>query len=83
MAQRGIGESASFAGGDVYTRYRTRGRRRAIGNRPRRGYMGRVGLGMLLLAVIVDLVVFELTNHWSSGVDPDPSDLEAISRDGS
>jgi hypothetical protein len=85
MAQRGIDneEAEQAPDKDGRVRCRVRGRRRrsaAQGTRKRLGYKSRLGLGMLLVAVIVDLVGFELSVRWSSEVNPDSADTEVISR---
>jgi hypothetical protein len=60
-----------------------RTRRRSSSAKDRRtrlSFRSRLGLGMLLVAVIIDLAAFELSARWSSAATSDSSDTEVTSR---
>lgn len=85
LAERGIDQwdLASSIGSEESQGYRVRRCRRKVTGRQRRRYSGRLGFGMLVLAVVVDLAVFELASRWFSIDSRESSDSASISRDSS
>jgi hypothetical protein len=84
VSQRDM-DPAGFWAPEREDRIRCRARRHREpskeGRRNRLGFKGRLGLGMLLVAVIVDLAVFELAARWSSITNSDPTNGAFFSRD--